>query len=63
MWALVWAPAAVIIFLAAVPLVDRGSVSRTTVTLLRIAGLALFLATLALGLWAALAPPQQHLGM
>ncbi len=63
MWALVWAPAVVFLFLAAVPLVDRGGPAGKSPPALRVAGAALLAMLLALGLWAALSPPQQHLGM
>ncbi len=63
MWALVWAPVPVFFFLAVVPLLDRGSARPATVLLLRVVGAALLIVLVALGVWAALAPPQQHLGM
>ncbi len=63
MWALVWAPLPVLFFLAVVPLLDRRSAGRATVLVLRAVGAALLVVLVALGIWAALAPPQQHLGM
>ena len=63
MWALVWAPAVVFAFLAVVPLLDRGPVGRATVGGLRGVALTIFLVLVALGVWAAVSPPQQHLGM
>jgi ubiquinol-cytochrome c reductase cytochrome b subunit len=60
MWAVIWAPLLVFLFLAAVPLLDRSAARPTA---LRIAGAALLLILVALSLWAALTPPQQHLGM
>jgi quinol-cytochrome oxidoreductase complex cytochrome b subunit len=61
MWAVVWAPLVVFAFLALVPLFDRGTGGRPVIV--RAVGAALLLVLLALGLWAALSPPQQHLGM
>lgn len=63
--ALLWAPLAVFLFLVLVPLIDRGgaSDSRAVVTSLRSVGAILLITLLGLGLWAALSPPQQHLGM
>jgi ubiquinol-cytochrome c reductase cytochrome b subunit len=62
MSALIWAPLVVFVFLAAVPLVDRGA-RDSGARIVRIAGAILLIVLLALGLWAALSPPQQHLGM
>ncbi len=62
MWALIWAPLAVFGFLALVPLADRRDRGLGTF-FVRWAGLALLLVLVGLGLWAALNPPQQHLGM
>lgn len=63
MSALIWAPLLVFGFLALVPLLDRGNVRRTAALTVRGTGMVLFAILLALGLWAALSPPQQHLGM
>jgi quinol-cytochrome oxidoreductase complex cytochrome b subunit len=63
MWALIWAPVAVFAFLAAVPLLDRGSAGEASVLWLRVAGGVILIALIALGVWAAITPPQQHLGM
>ena len=63
MWALIWAPVAVFAFLAAVPLLDRGSAGGAGVLWLRVAGGVLLMALIALAVWAAITPPQQHLGM
>lgn len=63
MWALIWAPLVVFLFLAAVPLVDRGRPAGAWLAILRVAGATLLAALTVLGLWAALSPPQQHLGM
>ncbi len=62
MWALIWAPLVVFGFLAVVPLADRHEhgIGRL---LVRWAGVGLLLVLVGLGLWAALSPPQQHLGM
>ncbi len=60
---MIWAPLVVFIFLVAVPLIDRGADRDGRVRGLRIAAGALLLALIALGTWAAIAPPQQHLGM
>lgn len=62
MWALIWAPLAVFGFLAVVPLADRGE-GGVGALVVRWAGLAMLVVLLGLGLWAALSPPQQHLGM
>lgn len=63
--ALLWAPLTVFLFLVLVPLIDRGtrSDSRAVVLMLRAGGAILLIALLGVGLWAALSPPQQHLGM
>jgi ubiquinol-cytochrome c reductase cytochrome b subunit len=61
MWAVVWAPLVVFSFLALVPLLDRATAGRPVIV--RALGAALLIVLLALGLWAALSPPQQHLGM
>jgi len=64
MWALIWAPVLVFLFLALVPLLDRRGEGEGAAPLtLRAAGAVLLATLLALGLWAALTPPQQHLGM
>ncbi len=62
MWALIWAPLAVFGFLALVPLADRRDRGLGTLVV-RWTGLGLLLVLIGLGLWAALSPPQQHLGM
>lgn len=61
--ALVWAPLAVFTFLLAVPVLDRAKTSGRGVAVLRAAGLVLIIGLVALGAWAALTPPRQHLGM
>lgn len=61
MWGMILGPAAVFLFLLAAPLLDRAPEGRRGwVTW---AGVLLGIAVLALGVYAAVAPPQQHLGM
>jgi quinol-cytochrome oxidoreductase complex cytochrome b subunit len=60
-WAVVWAPLVVFVFLALVPFLDRATARKPIIV--RALGAALLIVLLALGLWAALSPSQQHLGM
>ncbi len=61
MWAVIWAPLFLLAFLALVPLLDHGAAGRPA--LVRVLGAALLILLVALGLWAALSSPLQHLGM
>ncbi len=61
MWAVVWAPIVVLLFLGLVPFADRAAAGRPV--MLRALAAGLLIVLLALGLWAVLSPPQQHLGM
>ncbi len=63
MWALIWAPLLVVVFLAAVPVLDRRQHRSGASIAVRWGALVLLGLLFGLGLWAGLSPPQQHLGM
>jgi quinol-cytochrome oxidoreductase complex cytochrome b subunit len=61
--AMVLGPGLVFLFLLAVPLVDRGPDRGPGRRVVATIGIVLVLAAAGLGLYAAIAPAQQHLGM
>lgn len=63
MWGMILGPAVLFLFLLAVPLLDRGPDGPDGRGWVTWAGILLAAAVAALGVYAAVAPPQQHLGM